>query len=563
MRTEFERVGGALGVLKDQALDAAVNGVVIGDAAQAGFPIVYVNAGFERITGYARADVLGRPCSLLQGPDSDPAAVDAFTRALRRGQECRTTILNYRKDGSKFWNEVYLSPVFDSDGQLSSYIGIQNDVTEQREAEDEVKRLAFHDELTGLPNRAQLRRGVERAIQRAGNGGLAAALLYLDLDDFKRVNDTLGHEAGDELLVLVAERLRGALPVRHLIARQGGDEFLILTADIKDDPRSTAERISERVLASLGPAFEVAGQELSVRASVGVSVFPDDAADSGALMRHADTAMYAAKRSGGGYRFSRGDNAAAEPTEIGPPQRASEPSHDAELERVLAARAIEPVFQPIVDLRTREPIAYEALARGPEDSPLHTPGPLFTAAARAGRLAELDWICRVRSLESVRAAGVDPEFTVFVNAEPETLASPCPDDLLESWGEGHPSVFVEITERALTSRPAELLGEVERIRARGWGIALDDVGADVRSLALMPLLRPDVIKLDLRLVQAQPTTEIASIVNAVRAEQERTGAAVIAEGIETEAHFETALALGATLGQGWLFGRPARWARPA
>jgi EAL domain-containing protein (putative c-di-GMP-specific phosphodiesterase class I) len=218
-----------------------------------------------------------------------------------------------------------------------------------------------------------------------------------------------------------------------------------------------------------------------------------------------------------------------------------------------------------VDLTSRQTVAYEALARGPEGSALERPDLLFAAARSAGRLGELDWACRTTAVRSARSAALSAHRSLFVNVEPEALDAPCPPALERDWVSGGRELrpVLEITERALTARPAELLRAARQVRERGWALALDDVGADTRSLALMPLLRPDVIKLDLRLVQEQPGAEVAEIVNAVNAERERTGAAVLAEGIETEAHLETALALGATLGQGWLFGRPGPLEDPA
>ncbi|HWT92915.1 MAG TPA: EAL domain-containing protein, partial [Solirubrobacteraceae bacterium] len=186
------------------------------------------------------------------------------------------------------------------------------------------------------------------------------------------------------------------------------------------------------------------------------------------------------------------------------------------------------------------------------------PDRLFAAARAAGRLAELDQLCSTNALTGALAAGLAAPRRLFLNVEPEAIGGEIAPELIAAARavDGKLDVVVEITERALTARPADLLARVREMRERGWGIALDDVGADVRSLALMPLLRPDVIKLDLRLVQEQPTTEIAEIVSAVNAERERTGATVLAEGIETEQHVELARAMGATLGQGWLFGRP-------
>jgi EAL domain-containing protein (putative c-di-GMP-specific phosphodiesterase class I) len=225
---------------------------------------------------------------------------------------------------------------------------------------------------------------------------------------------------------------------------------------------------------------------------------------------------------------------------------------------VLDGGLVRAVYQPIVDLDTGDVVAFEALARGPEGSPLERPDLLFDAARRTGRLVELDWACRVAAVRGAMDAGLGPPLTLFVNVEPETLGTPPPAaaaPLLDR-AQHELALVVECTERAITSRPAELLGTLAAVRQRGWAVAVDDVGADPGSLALMPFLRPDVIKLDLRLVQRRPSSSVAEIVSAVNAEAERSGAVVLAEGIETEAHLATARAMGATLGQGWLFGRP-------
>lgn len=222
------------------------------------------------------------------------------------------------------------------------------------------------------------------------------------------------------------------------------------------------------------------------------------------------------------------------------------------LDEVLEHGSLRSVFQPIVDLETGRLFGFEALSRGPAGTALEPPECLFAAARAEDRLAELDAACQAAAVANAAAHSIKSPLTLFVNIEPGAAR-------FESLPRIGPDVhgIVELTERMLTSRLAELLPAVQSARARGWGIALDDVGADTRSLALMPLLRPDVIKLDLRLVQAQPTPEIAAIAGAVGAQAERTGATVLAEGIETDEQAQYARALGATLGQGFLFGRPA------
>jgi diguanylate cyclase (GGDEF)-like protein len=410
-----------------------------------------------------------------------------------------------------------------------------------------------------------------RAVGRARAHGLVSALVFLDLDRFKAVNDSYGHAAGDEVLRVVAQRLRASARPGDLLARQGGDEFLLLMADLDAGTAvGTALAVADRVrLAMADPIALPGGERVDMRCSVGVSLLGRDAHDADDLLQHADVAMYRAKRAGSGVKLYQHTGAGTAATEAAAPAGAVDPAEQAErvaaLDALLAGEGPAAVFQPIVDLDSGEVVAYEALARGTAGSPVARPDQLFGAARAAGRLGELDWACRGAALRAARAAGLTRPRKLFVNVEPDALDVPCPPALAEEWATASDDVdvVVEITERALTARPADLLHLVREVRARGWAIALDDVGADVRSLALMPLLRPDVIKLDLRLVQDQPTTEVAEIVNAVNAQRERTGAVVLAEGIETEEHLATARALGASVGQGWLFGRPGPLAPPA
>ena len=199
--------------------------------------------------------------------------------------------------------------------------------------------------------------------------------------------------------------------------------------------------------------------------------------------------------------------------------------------RVLDRRAIQPVFQPLIDLDTRQVLGYEALARGPVGSALESPAALFGAAWRAGRVAELDWACRAAAFTGAVEAGLGPPFTLFVNAEPVSLGSGCPDDLRPAieLGRQRLRVVIEVTERAVAGDPARLLATVAQAREAGWGVALDDVGAAPASLAVLPFVRPDAVKLDMRLLQGRTTAEAAHIVNTVRAHAERTDAVVVAE----------------------------------
>lgn len=230
----------------------------------------------------------------------------------------------------------------------------------------------------------------------------------------------------------------------------------------------------------------------------------------------------------------------------------------AALDEVIAARSVVSVYQPIVDIDSGHVVAYEALARGPKGSAVEYPDRLFATARAAGRLDELDWVCRAAAVRGAMEAGLRAPFTLFCNMEPEAIDAVPPDDIGEIWeaAKREVRVMTEMTERALTARPAELLSTAAGIRDAGWGIALDDVGTDAASLALMPFLDPDVIKLDMRLIQDSPTEELAEVINAVNAEAERSNLTILSEGIENDAHLRTSLAFGATLGQGWYFGKP-------
>jgi EAL domain-containing protein (putative c-di-GMP-specific phosphodiesterase class I) len=228
------------------------------------------------------------------------------------------------------------------------------------------------------------------------------------------------------------------------------------------------------------------------------------------------------------------------------------------LDEIIRTRAIRVLYQPIVQLDSGAVVAWEALARGPVGSPLEFPDQLFGAAARLGRTAELDHCCRAAAVADALAAGLGRAQELFLNVEPDGVEAPVPAFLEREHAnaEAELRITVEVTERAVTAAPAELLALVEAYRRRGWGIAIDDVGEDPRSIALMPLLRPDVIKLDMAFVQEPMTRDRARVAHAVAAEAERTGAIVLAEGIETEPQLALAKTLGATLGQGWHFGRP-------
>jgi diguanylate cyclase (GGDEF)-like protein/PAS domain S-box-containing protein len=294
-----------------RALAATGNGVTISDVTRPDQPLVYVNTAFERLAGLRAEEALGRNCRFLQGPDTDDAAVARLRAAIAEGREARETVLNYRgPERTPWWNEVYVAPVFDDDGRLVQYIGVQNDVTEQVDAEErlraefersqsylrELERLAYHDPLTGLLNRRRLAESLESTLLQAQVTETGVAVLYLDLDGFKQVNDAHGHAVGDELLQAVADRLRTRLRRGDLVARLGGDEFLvILPAVAQAAARAEGERIAGQLAEVLSRPVATARGTVDVRASIGVSAYPEDGSDFDSLVHAADERMYRAK----------------------------------------------------------------------------------------------------------------------------------------------------------------------------------------------------------------------------------------------------------------------------
>ena len=289
--------------LLERALDASTTGITIADMTRADAPLVWVNTAFSELTGYPAHQVLGRNCRLLQGPATDQRTIAELGTAVAAGRQICTLLLNHRRDGTPWWNELQLSPVRDHDGILTHYIGVQHDVTARVEAEAKMLHLAYHDPLTGLPNRERLSAALTDALERGRRTGSATALLFIDLVAFKAINDAYGHATGDQLLREVAGRLRLALRADDLLARQGGDEFLLLLADLPAPlAAGIAERVAEDLLAALGPAFLVTtDQQVSIGASIGISLAPTDADTPEQLLRHADTAMYTAKRTAGNF----------------------------------------------------------------------------------------------------------------------------------------------------------------------------------------------------------------------------------------------------------------------
>lgn len=283
-----------------QAVAEATSPISVADALAQDQPLVYVNAAFEQVTGYLAGQVLGRNCRLLQGPHTGQPASRQMHDALAEQRPLRVLALNRRPDGQDWWNELHLSYVRDAHGTVTHVLGLQHDVTEQVHAARTLQALAYLDPLTGLPNRHQLEEHLTLSLARADRNGTAVALLLLDLDGFKAVNDTHGHATGDALLREFGQRLREAVRGTDLVARWGGDEFVVLLADL---PLPEADGATGAVVAQIRRAlqapFRLPGARLRLDASIGQAEYPAGAATGHDLMRLADQAMYRNKTHGG------------------------------------------------------------------------------------------------------------------------------------------------------------------------------------------------------------------------------------------------------------------------
>jgi diguanylate cyclase (GGDEF)-like protein/PAS domain S-box-containing protein len=279
---------------------AADTPITIADALDADHPLIYVNPAFVAMTGYSGEDVLGRNARFLQGPATDPAAVRAMGGGLRSGRFTRVRLLNYRADGSAFWNDVHISVARDDSGVVTHFMGVQHDVTADVEAQAHAARVMTRDPLTGLLNRAAFDDELHRVLERAAATGTAAAVLFLDIDAFKAVNDAHGHLVGDVYLAHAASTLRTRLRGRDVVGRRGGDEFVALLADLPEDTGHAVDRVVADLDAALREPFTVDGTVHRMTLSIGAAVFPRDGTAARDLVRHADAEMYRRKRARAG-----------------------------------------------------------------------------------------------------------------------------------------------------------------------------------------------------------------------------------------------------------------------
>jgi diguanylate cyclase (GGDEF)-like protein/PAS domain S-box-containing protein len=512
-----------------------------------------VNRKTCEVLGYTEDELLGEDWFERIVPDDfQPTALENFERGLQRVMteqpQQATPVLT--RDGERRWMSWTGRVVSTRHGDVLLAAG--EDVTEQRAAQERVQHMAYHDALTGLANRAKLSEHAALALARARRHGHAGAVLYIDLDHFKLVNDTLGHASGDELLRQVSARLAARARATDLLARHGGDEFMLLLTDLEGDPRATAAQVAHDVLATLETPFVIEGHEFEVAASIGVATFPDDGAELADVLKRADAALYEAKRDGRGtVRFAAAERAPA----------TGQLTLTARMRRALARGEFELHYQPVWSIAGREPVAVEALLRwnDPERG-LVPPGEFIPAAEDSGLIEPIgDWVvdAAIAQSKAWREQGLTPD--IAFNVSPRQLRSQGFAERLLARFEGVDvtQFIAEITESAAMADPEHTVPLLERLGAAGLRLAIDDFGADFSSLARLRDLPVHELKIDrsfLRNVPGDPRAS-AIVVAIVRLAQALELTAV-AEGIEEADQLEFLAAHDCALAQGFHLARP-------
>jgi PAS domain S-box-containing protein len=548
--------------------------------------IEWANQAFTRLTGWPLREVLGkRPSEFSHARHADPAVVARLKEALANGRGLREEWANVTRDGREVWFDVDLRPVHEADGSLRGFVSVAADVTERRQLQQELRRHARTDTLTQLPNRATVMERLAQALDHATrHPGYGFAVLFMDFDRFKLVNDTLGHAAGDELLRQVARRLQHALrpgdtlarldgeggPVQEVAARLGGDEFVVVLEGLNDG--ASVATVAQRVLEDLSEPYTIGHTPVQSSVSIGVVLVqgvPGEAMPSAEdVLRNADIAMYEAKRAGRG-RWVLFDDSMHE-------RAVRQLAMETELRRALREDELFVVYQPVVDLAHRGLAGVEALVRWrhPERG-LVPPGEFIPVAEECGLIDEvgslvLDKACR-QFVQWRATLGALAPATLAVNfSRAQLKRADVAEELqlvLADTGMQPEWLQIEVTE-SLAAQDEHVQATLRQIKALGVKLALDDFGTGYSSLACLHQLPVDTVKVDRSFVQHAQTVEYHRVLIEATIRVARTlGMSTVAEGIETEGQAGLMAELACDRGQGFLFSRPLEaaaleaWAR--
>ena len=531
--------------------DCTREGVLVSDRRGV---IVHVNRALVEITGYPVEEVLGRRPNMFKSGRHGPEFYQAIFKSLEQSGEWHGEIWNRRKSGEIYPQWQTVRSITDDKGQVSHYVAVFSDISAIKNSQTELARLVHHDPLTDLPNRLLFTDRTEQTLASAQRHQTGCALLMIDLDHFKIINDSLGHNVGDLLLKAVAERLLSVFGKGFTVARLGGDEFAVLVDSCAQV--SQAAVLAQQVLEVMKAAFDIDRHQLFISASVGISVFPSDALNAEQLLRNADSALFKAKSSGReGYALYTEELTAHAQYRI-------EVASD--LRRALEQQELRVYYQPVHDLQTSRLIGVEALVRW--QHPLRgllSPGEFIPIAERTGLIAEIDaWVLEQACWQMVQwqAQGVKLSF-VAVNISSRLFARPELFTLVSTVladTELDPALLeLEVTESAVMDNSQVALEQMHRLRALGLRLAIDDFGTGFSSLLRLKRLPVQKLKIDQGFVAGLPgDNDDVAIVRAVIALGQSMGLQVHAEGIEQVGQAQFLLDLNCNLGQGYWFGRP-------
>jgi diguanylate cyclase (GGDEF)-like protein/PAS domain S-box-containing protein len=516
--------------------------------------IEYVNPGFEQVTGFSRSEVLDNTPRLVKSGQHDKEFYQNLWTGILRGEEFRGLLINRRKDGSLFYEDKTITPLKNKAGAVTHFISTGKDVSERVLGQEKINYLAHHDILTSLPNRAQFRTRLNEALARTRRNEKLLALLFLDLDHFKRINDSLGHDVGDALLQEAAKRLKGSLRETDSVSRIGGDEFTVILENINHVNNVIA--IAQKLVYAISQPFVIGPHTLHVSVSIGITLYPLDDSEADLLIKNADMAMYHAKELGrSGFQFYAADLS----------KRVTEHMKlEGQLHRALEREEFVLHYQPIVDLRSGLVKSAEVLLRWqhPERG-LVPPAEFIPVLEESGLIMRVtEWVLR-KSLEQIQActpAHVQaPALAVNITAGcfRGNGITKCTGNVLASYGDQMGDIVLEITESVLMHDTQHVLDLMRDLKAIGIKIALDDFGTGQSSLSHLRKFPIDIVKIDRDFVREVPDNkDDVALVSAIIAMAHGLGKKVVAEGVETESQLDFLRELGCDSIQGFLYSRP-------
>jgi diguanylate cyclase (GGDEF)-like protein/PAS domain S-box-containing protein len=541
------------------ALVANVPGAIYRCSPSFDWAMEFISETVEAITGYVADEFVRnhvRTYASVIYPDDRTRVEEVVTDAVDRRAPFELEYRVLHVDGSVRWVLERGQGIFDEHGEVAFLDGVICDITARKAAEEQLAFLAYHDPLTALPNRLLFREHLEVALRRAARAGTAVAVCFVDLDGFKLVNDSFGHAVGDELLAEVAARLGSVVRAQDVVARQGGDEFLILLADLPrvDDSGRSAVDVAVQVATATRVALQqpiaLSQAEMAINASVGISIYPDDATDADSLLKHSDIAMYLAKEHG------RNDHAIY-----------VSDGRDYRRQLTLASRLGAAIsngelvlhYQPLVDLGNGTVVGAEALVRWQDgERGLIPPGDFIPIAERTGLIRPLsDWVIDQACQQTAAWAVQGLDLYVSINL-PASFWRPTMIrhvlDTIESFGLNPNRMMVEITESAMLSNERITTPILAELHSRGLKVAVDDFGTGHSSLSRLTHMHVTTLKIDRAFIADLPANENAAVlVRSIIQLAHNLGLQPLAEGIETAAQSAFLTTHGCSLGQGFLY----------